>query len=331
MEGVTGQGRSFAPGFLAENPTSPVLQPVTPLQAQTPPTSFGEEGAISLQPSGSDWLFSAALRYARSNNSKHVDHQTNETHPHSVKYGVPQGTVILTTAAFADTHVQNQESHLVLDFSAGKDVGLGMFGKDGSSVLSLGVRFAQFASKTTFDVRARPDLHIVKSSHPAAHLTKYYVNFHSYHATGVASRSFQGIGPSLSWTGSAPFIGSPQDGEVSFDWGANASILFGNQKSHVQHHETGIFYPTNKGAGAAIPPGTQLYSRSGGHDNARSVTVPNVGGFAGASFRVGNVKMSAGYRADFFFGAVDGGIDLRKSENLGFYGPFATISIGLGG
>jgi hypothetical protein len=37
------------------------------------------------------------------------------------------------------------------------------------------------------------------------------------------------------------------------------------------------------------------------------------------------------YRADFFFGAMDGGIDTAKKENVGFYGPFATISIGLGG
>ena len=59
------------------------------------------------------------------------------------------------------------------------------------------------------------------------------------------------------------------------------------------------------------------------------VIVPNVGGFAGLSFRYADAKVSFGYRADFFFGAIDGGIDARKSETLGFYGPFATISIGL--
>lgn len=44
-----------------------------------------------------------------------------------------------------------------------------------------------------------------------------------------------------------------------------------------------------------------------------------------------NFKLSLGYRADFFFGAIDGGIDARKSETVGFYGPFASIGIGLGG
>ena len=59
------------------------------------------------------------------------------------------------------------------------------------------------------------------------------------------------------------------------------------------------------------------------------VVVPNLGGFAGVSFVNGSAKIKFGYRADFFFGAMDEGIDTRKSETLGFYGPFATISIGL--
>ena len=64
---------------------------------------------------------------------------------------------------------------------------------------------------------------------------------------------------------------------------------------------------------------------------SRFVTVPNLGGFAGLTFRVENFKMSAGYRADFFFGAMDGGIDTTQKENCGFFGPFASVSIGLGG
>ena len=59
--------------------------------------------------------------------------------------------------------------------------------------------------------------------------------------------------------------------------------------------------------------------------------MPNVGGFAGVSYRYSAAKISLGYRADFFVGAVDGGIDTHKSETLGFYGPFAAISFGLGG
>ena len=68
-----------------------------------------------------------------------------------------------------------------------------------------------------------------------------------------------------------------------------------------------------------------------GHITDRTVTVPNVGGFAGMSFQFSSAKVSLGYRADFFFDAMDGGIDARKSATLGFYGPFASVSVGFGG
>lgn len=65
-------------------------------------------------------------------------------------------------------------------------------------------------------------------------------------------------------------------------------------------------------------------------NRSRTVIVPNVGGVAGLSYRFGDAKLSAGYRADFFFG-MDGGIDTTKKENVGFYGPFANVSVGMGG
>ncbi len=61
------------------------------------------------------------------------------------------------------------------------------------------------------------------------------------------------------------------------------------------------------------------------------VAVPNLGGFAGISIKYHNAKFSFGYRADEFFGAMDGGIDTAKSENRGFFGPYASFSVGLGG
>jgi hypothetical protein len=56
-----------------------------------------------------------------------------------------------------------------------------------------------------------------------------------------------------------------------------------------------------------------------------------LGGFAGISYIFPNARLNLGYRADFFFGAMDGGIDTRITETRGFFGPYAAISIGLGG
>ena len=147
---------------------------------------------------------------------------------------------------------------------------------------------------------------------------------------GSAWRNFHGVGPSLSWNASVPVVGNIEAGLVTFDFGANAAVLFGRQKSHAKHQETGTYVSVLAQFNGGIYAGTVLYQEAPPpRDIDRAVTVPNVGGFAGLSFNYSSAKVSLGYRADFFIGAIDGGIDARKSETLGFYGPFATVSIGL--
>ena len=124
-------------------------------------------------------------------------------------------------------------------------------------------------------------------------------------------------------------MGDTQNGELAVDFGVNGGLLFGRQKAHVTHNESGHYDKAKyqlDGTGYHL-----VYQRSGGHDTDRALVVPNVGGFAGISLKWSNAKISFGYRTDFFFGAMDGGIDERQSDNLGFNGPFATLSVGLGG
>jgi len=120
-----------------------------------------------------------------------------------------------------------------------------------------------------------------------------------------------------------------QDSELTLDWGLNASVLFGRQRSNIHYQTTGQYH-TAKYHGS--PPNAQRYVVSHRSvnvpDRSHTVAVPNIGGFAGLSFRYNVAKVSFGYRADFFFGAMDRGIDTHKSENRGFFGPFATVSIG---
>lgn len=325
-EHITGQGEIVVPAFIAANPNSPVLQSVTPLQAQKPKLfSFAEEGRISFEPKDSGWIFSAGIRYGRSSNSRHVDHQTKGVH-YKYKSGKPLTSNQFTTANFADTKVERSGNYEILDFSAGKDVGLGIFGQAASSVLSFGVRFAQFSSRESFDIRARPDFHtnIITFGNYTIPL-KY---FHTYHATGHASRAFHGVGPILSWTGSAPFTGNKQDGELTFDWDAAAGLLFGRRRATVRHHESGHYVQfINDG-----PLSYQLvYNHpTTGHAINRLVTVPNLAGSLGITYRAQNFKVSFEYRADFFIGAMDTGIDAVKKSNATFNGPYASISIGLG-
>ena len=172
-------------------------------------------------------MTTAAVRFGRSGNRTHVHHQTSR-----IFTGTGGATNRTDIERFADTKADGSESHLIVDFSAGKDVGLGLFGSASSSTIDIGVRFAQFASSKNIDVRARPDLNISK------YINNYPImTFHNYHATGQASRSFHGLGPMLSWNNSMPFAGNTQGGEIAMDWGINAGVLFGKQNVHVVHHE----------------------------------------------------------------------------------------------
>jgi hypothetical protein len=318
MERSNAPSAPFAPDFIVKNQYAP-HNTVSPLSAEQPARyGFGGEGSISFQPHGSDWIYSAAVRYGRSNNGKHLHQQTVSQFK---RYLTGLGTKYLPVTRWDDALTTNHETHAVVDFKAGRDVGLGLFGRGSTSNIAFGVRYAQFSASATAVFRSLPDPYY------STNLQNFQVHHHhSYYAHQNISRSFRGVGPSISWTGSDPIVGNPDTTEIAFDWGANAAVLFGRQKVLGSHQSTGIYYTGVYNAAVH-----SQYHNNVPVNRSHSVVVPNVGGLAGLSFRRGNAKVSFGYRADFFFGAMDGGIDTRKSLDRNFYGPYASISVGLGG
>lgn len=318
----------FAPPFFGS--ALPVVRD-TLVGAQRPSRySPGAEGKVTFAPEASNWVFSAAVRYGRVKNARHLHYQTP---------GLPSFINTLNNAPlpvkpelrnFGDDQTDIAESHFVADFQAGRDVGLGMFGSGGSSVVSAGVRYAQFTSSSDATIHARP----VLGYNPGFRTkvgAKYQSNHRVFHQTYTAllhtNRNTHAVGPSVSWDASMPLIGSEDGMSVVFDWGVNAAVLFGRQRTHVDHQTTGyrLYYTRN------VKHTAHYTHRPPGITRSRSVFIPNVGGFAGLSLKFPNAKISLGYRGDFFFNATDSGLDARDAANQNFYGPFATISIGLGG
>ncbi len=317
------------------------------------PWALGPEAKISFQPNDSDWLFSAGIRYGRAKSTRSSQQNSNPPSSHIVrKY--PSSKPIYSqicchtylfsayNANFADVQSVHQERHLVLDFQAGKDVGLGLFGKDSSSVVGAGVRFAQFRTRSDISVKARTDLEhynylsLFYGGYFLARYPQKYAPARRFHINSLdagSSRSFQGVGPSISWDASATLAGNPDSSELTFDWGVNAALLFGKQKAKTHHQSTeSLFYFASDYSRAHPAYGyTTLYNHPRkDFVRSRSVTVPNVGGMAGFSIKFPNAKVSIGYRADIFFNAMDSGWDTAKKQNRSFMGPFATISFGLG-
>jgi hypothetical protein len=321
----SGQGGPFAPPFVNTFDWGAYsLKSPAGLQS-TRAFSLGGDASVSIQPIDSDWIFSASVRYGRAHGHKFVHQQKTQV----TRFQLPGrfGSKYFTKtapASYAQTSAAKSESHVIADFQAGKDVGMGMFGRDGISEVDVGVRFAQLSEKAQATLYARPGIHFVPgtisgSSFPTLN------NYHRYHATAHRTNSFHGVGPSISWKASVPIAGNTPGGEIAVDWGANAAVLFGRQRAKTYHHTTGVYHDNSVKyhSTAVLPPG------AGHRTQSRSVIVPNLGGFAGLSFRYDDAKMSFGYRGDFFFGAIDNGFDTRKTETRGFYGPFASISIGL--
>jgi iron complex outermembrane receptor protein len=315
LQNISTQGDAFDPAFLAANSNSVIFHPVSPLQAEKAPKfAVGGEGKVSFEPAGTRWILSASILYGRSNGNSHVHNQTYTATNPNINPNPPYSG-LNSIEKFADTKAQHSEQHAIVDFAAGRDFGLGMFGSGGTSILSLGVRFAQFTSRAHINITARPDLEVISGLAGA--------NWHLYTATAQSRRNFHGLGPSFSWNASKPVVGSQNDGEIALDWGLDAAFLFGRQEVSEQHSTT-----ANRRHKKYNYPAIHL---SGHRTLARSVNVPNIGGFAGLSFKYAAAKVSFGYRGDIFFGAIDGGWDTAHRENLSFHGPYATIAVGLGG
>ncbi|HEV2562225.1 MAG TPA: TonB-dependent receptor [Rhizomicrobium sp.] len=326
------------------------------LDVQKPPSfAFDEEAKISFEPEDSSWVFSGAIRFGRTGANRHCHQQTKNPDVHYAFHTKYIGKYLHGSlypsrhVKMADGQSRFSENHAIVDFSVGKEVGFGSMGMDASSVISGGVRSVQFGSSSHVTLRGEPDVH-----YPSGPLTSFdeWAHFkyerppltiHDYSASLDASRSFHGIGPSAAWDASLPVSGSTADGELDFDWGLNAALLFGRQKASG-HHQTQtntyklVNWENNFNGGHGYdrvgyfqPQAPYAVHSTGANFNReRSVVVPNLGAFAGLSMKYTNAKLSLGYRADFFFGAMDGGIDTRKTETQGFHGPFASVSVGIG-
>jgi len=296
--------------WLAPNTPATQTNPAPPF-GTLPQIGYDANFKLSLTPNDSDWMFSVSLIYGRSLRGHKTSHdQTyNTTNWFGTSYG--EKKYVYTNADFTNTQQRSEARHLILDFQAGKDVGLGMFG--GKSTISAGIRWAKL------DESASGHMSGATNANASAFIldipqTREVADF-------LAKHSFNGIGPSLSWDTAVAFAGNLSDG-LSLDWGIDGALLFGKQQTRTNLHTKSTFY--SSGSHHEIAHYTLSIERK------KSVLVPNLGGFAGISWRLPNAKVSIGYKADFFFNVIDSGIYARKTEDRGFYGPFASVSIGIG-
>ena len=133
----------FQPPFtLRANRKSFITEGITGIQKNAR-AGFDGDAKVSFEPSRSDWTLSLGIRYGRDSRNKSSIQHTS----------VPRTGVNHVYYAYQNAAAHSSERHLLLDFQASKDVGLGMFGHDGRSAIGVGIRYAQLAVQNTIGIQ----------------------------------------------------------------------------------------------------------------------------------------------------------------------------------
>jgi hypothetical protein len=292
-----------------------------PAAAQGEDLDWGDGREIKVTYARTDgWKISAAYRRA----------ETNGTSGHALKARSAGGYVIGDSDPkyysqgkynYSDTRVRNAEDHALVDFTVGKDIGLGVIAKSTSAV-SLGVRIAQFHSTTSGYVNGIPNYYV----HPTDAI-KYDMTHDTFRSTFDASRSFKGAGPVLSWEASMPLWGADDTGTAALDLGASAGVLFGTQRTHVETTASG----KHSIMSAAGKYDTVTNYPDVSSQREKTASVPSLQLNLGLSYAIDRFKLSTGYRVERYFDVLDTGLQQRQTSDRTTDGPYFKIAVGFGG
>jgi outer membrane receptor protein involved in Fe transport len=293
----------------------------------------GRELRLTYRPSAGPWTVTAALRYGRSNSGITRAHASEPAGP--PRCGLPFPTplcdptspyyysrLLRTGTDWLDSSAQEREEHNLIDFAVGRDFGIGGSTR-GSSIVSVGLRYAQFESVSTVEMYGVPDM-VLEEGWALNNAT-----FHQYGADVAADRQFEGLGPTLSWAAGRVILGSDQTGHLGVDGSVTTGVLFGKQKTAMNGvAEAGYFDGRYYFATYLLPMSDVPL---GVAPRNKSVTVPMLDLSLGLSYDVGRVKVGAGYRWERYFDVLDVGNDEHQDADRTIDGPYFKIAVGFGG
>jgi outer membrane receptor protein involved in Fe transport len=292
----------------------------------------GREVKLTYHPDGSPWKVAAGIRYGNTNNDlarSHYDAATKVcgvppthsyaflcTQPSSPYYSlITQGKQYLS-----DSSAKSREEHQIVDFSIGRDFGLGLL--DESSV-SLGMRNAQFSSETEIAVLSKVDTYV-----PVGWLfLGTELERSRFHLLG--EREFEGTGPVLTWEAGVPLLGGEETGRVKLDWSVTGGVLFGKQTTATTGDRVVTRYAAGYYTGeVAYPPVTTSLDVP---KRTTDVEVPVIDLSLGLSYEVGRIKVGAGYRWERYSDVLDVGHTEHEDADRTMDGPYFKVSVGFGG
>ncbi len=210
------------------------------------------------------------------------------------------------------------------------------------------------SSKSNAACTGQPDLQYPTepiNSFPSYRLRYQHPYTFMHDALANSQRSFRGIGPSVAWSASARFGNHPtrrDNARLGHKCRSSIRAAKGERTSanHSQNYYEknwqigpGNFFRSNtikqgffEAAGLFTAQGAlqavSHHTNSATFNRMRTVVVPNLGGYCGAFLPLFQCESQLRLSRGFLLWRYGWRHRYAKSENRGFFGPFATISIG---
>ncbi len=250
--------------------------------------------------------------------------------------------------------LSESEEHQLIDFTVGRDVGIGRVLQ---GTLSAGLRYAHFESRSQVLITGTPDWNLppncwrgeladgttlpdgsgsgigstclsptgeTKYSKPATRT--------EYAGALDAKREFSGLGPVLSWEGTSRLAGEGKAARLDLEWTVSGGVLFGKQETSIESGERAAYFRQtqiqNASAGSTNPTSVDEEAFVDQRDDSVMATTLGLG--VGLSYRLGGIGLSGGYRWERYMSVIDGGIDERRKSDRTLEGPYFKVRVGFG-
>jgi len=328
-----------APAFAAA--FSDTLDPTAP-QSRDMNWGDGREIRLLYRPTES-WRIAAGVRYGRANSGTTRIHGQEAAGPKQCAF--PPSSPLAKYCDFSDdpnrlylppkyatnwsdASARDREEQFFADFSVGKELGLG---SQGRSMVSAGVRYANFKSATDASIDGIPDWNLpagwLKYS---AYYPQYAATHHHYRADITERREFKGAGPTIAWEGAQPLLGNKGTGRVDVDWSLAGGVLFGKQKTQALGTQGSSYFSGKYVEQVAARP-QPVVAAVDIAERSKSVSVPMLDLSIGLSYEIQRIKVGAGYRWERYYNVLDAGYAEHKSYDRTIDGPYFKIAVGFGG
>ncbi|MFO1183205.1 MAG: Lpg1974 family pore-forming outer membrane protein [Bauldia sp.] len=284
-----------------------------PLGALKPLRGLNAKLGLVYQPALSPWSFGLSGHYGKTR-TKQKAVQSQQTSTHDTNFIVTSTTysgAVFTTLVSAavvrhsrnTTAAARASSHLVLDFTIGRDIGLGGVPLPGAKfTLEGGLRFARLSDRGTLTSTSAATTTIIPT---ASIVTSFQTAVNRRRFTG--NRRFVGAGPRFGASFATPLAAG-----FGLEGGGGVSLLYGQVKDQRTFDVNGVATTTETKANRFVP----------GLDASLALSYA----------LTPNATLALGYQVEAYFGAFPGAAfagnpSFSQDKNYLTHGPFLRASV----